>query len=60
MRCQPALEKLCNILTCAGAHWGRAIAANVESKADKSQERFHDARSSCIVGSYIVLRLGSG
>jgi len=39
-------------------HTGGAIAANVESKADKSQERFYDARASFIVDSYIVHRLG--
>jgi hypothetical protein len=32
---------------------------NAAAKAEKSQERFYDALMSFIVGSFLVLRLGS-
>ena len=42
-----------NIVACAEAHWRRAITANVESKADKSQERFYDALRELFVGAKV-------
>ena len=37
----------------AKAHWRRAITANVESKADKSQGRFYDALRELFVGAKV-------